>query len=122
MNLQRLSRQRGISFIGLIIVAIIVVFVGIVTAKVIPTVIEYQAIHKAAKQATAGSTVPEVRAIFDRAQAIDDFTAISGKDLDIKKNGDRVVVGFAYDKEIALAGPAYLLIKYQGSASSDGRD
>ena len=122
MNAQRRSRQRGISFIGLIIVAVIVVFAGIVTAKVVPTVIEYQAIYKAAKKATAGTTVPEVRAIFDRAQAIDDFTAVSGKDLDIKKNGNQVVVGFAYDKEIALGGPAYLLIKYQGSASSNPRD
>ncbi len=120
--IQRRSRQRGISFIGLIIVAALVVFAGIITAKVIPTAIEYQAIRKAAKKATAGSTVPEVRAIFDRAAAVDDFNAVSGKDLDIKKNGDRVVVGFAYDKEIALAGPAYLLIKYNGSASSDGRD
>ena len=122
MNAHRRSRQRGISFIGLIIVAIVVVFAGIVTAKVIPTVIEYQAIHKAAKKATAGSTVPEVRAIFDRAAAIDDFTSVAGKDLDIKKNGEQVVVGFAYNKEIALAGPAYLLIKYQGTASSNSRD
>ena len=121
-SIQQRSRQRGISFIGLIIVAIVVVFAGIVTAKVIPTAIEYQAIRKAAKKATAGSTVPEVRAIFDRAAAIDDFTAVSGKDLDIKKNGNQIVVGFAYDKEIALAGPAYLLIKYNGSASSDARD
>lgn len=118
MKAHRRSRQRGISFIGLVFVAIVVVFAGIVTAKVIPTVIEYQAIHKAAKKATAGSTVPEVRAIFDRAAAIDDFTAVSGKDLDVKKNGDKIVVGFAYDKQIALAGPAYLLIKYSGSAIS----
>ena len=35
-----------------------------------------------------------------------------------RRHGDKVVVSFAYDKEIALAGPAYLLIKYRGS--SDG--
>ena len=112
------SRQRGISFFGLVFVAVVVVFAGIVTAKVIPTVIEYQAISKAAKKAATGSTVAEVRAIFDRAAAIDDFTSVTGKDLDVRKNGDQVVVGFAYDKEIPLGGPAYLLIKYSGSSSA----
>lgn len=118
MRALRRSRQRGLSFVGLIVVAIIVVFAGIVTAKVVPTVIEYNAISKAAKKATAGSTVAEVRAIFDRAQAIDDFSSINGKDLDIKKNGSQVVVEFAYDKEIPLGGPAYLLIKYSGSSKA----
>jgi hypothetical protein len=83
---------------------------------VIPTLIEYQAITKAANKATEGTTVPEVRAIFDRAQAIDDFQSVSGKDLDIKKDGDKVVVSFAYDREIHLFGPAYLLLKYRGQS------
>ena len=113
---QARGSQRGISFIGLLFVAIVLACVGVVVAQVIPTLIEYQAITKAAGKATAGSTVPEVRAIFDRAQAIDDFQSVSGKDLDIKKDGDKVVVSFAYDREIHLFGPAYLLLKYRGQS------
>lgn len=109
-------KQRGISFIGLLFVAIVLACAGVVLAQVIPTLIEYQAITKAANKATEGATVPEVRAIFDRAQAIDDFQSVSGKDLDIKKNGDKVVVSFAYDREIHLFGPAYLLLKYRGES------
>jgi hypothetical protein len=52
------------------------------------------------QQGQGGRTVPEVRAIFDRAQAIDDFKSVSGKDLDIKKVGDKVVVSYAYEREI----------------------
>ncbi len=109
-------RQRGISFIGLLFVAIVVACVGVVAAQVIPTLIEYQAIDKAANKAKEGTTVPEVRAIFDRAQAIDDFKAVSGKDLDVQKVGDKVVVSYAYDKEIHLFGPAWLLLKYKGQS------
>ena len=72
-------------------------------------------IHFAARD---GSTVPEIRAAFDRAAAIDDIHSIAGKDLEITKQGDKVVVEFAYDKEIPLAGPAYLLLKYRGSSAS----
>jgi hypothetical protein len=114
----RASRQRGISFIGLLVVAVILACVGVVMAQVIPTVIEYQAIGKAATKAAEGTTVPEVRALFDRAQAVDDFKSVSGKDLDVQKVGDRVVVSFAYDREIHLAGPAFLVLKYKGQGQS----
>ena len=115
--MQSRARQRGISFIGLLLVAIVFVCVGVVVAKVVPTAIEYQSILKAANKAKEGSTVPEVRAIFDRAQAVDYFDAVSGKDLDVQKVGDKVVVSFAYDKEIPLFGPAYLVIKYRGQSN-----
>ncbi|MDB5896316.1 MAG: hypothetical protein JWQ88_3847 [Rhodoferax sp.] len=108
------ARQRGISFLGLVIMIVLGVFIFIVGAKVVPTVIEHQAILKAVEKAKLGNTVPEVRTIFDKAATIDDISSISGKDLDVTKNGDKVVVAFAYNKEIELFGPAYLLIKYTG--------
>ena len=109
------SSQRGISFIGLLFVAVILGSVGVVAAQVVPTLIELQAIDKAVNKAKDGSTVPEVRAIFDRSQAIDDFK-LSGKDLDVQKVGDKVVVGYSYEREIHLAGPAYLTMKYKGQS------
>jgi hypothetical protein len=60
--------------------------------------------------------VPEVRSIFDKAAQIDDIHTVSGKDLEVSKQGDKVVVSFAYQREIHLGGPAYLLMKYQGSS------
>ena len=113
------SAQRGISFFGLLILGIVLALLAIVGAKVVPTATEYMGILKAVKKAAAdGDTVPAVRASFDRTASVDYITSIEGKDLEVTKNGDKIVVNFAYDKEIALAGPAYLLIKYRGS--SDG--
>lgn len=115
MTVQRKSQQRGISFIGLIFVAAILAMVGVVAAQVFPTAVEYQAINKAAnKAALEGGTVTEVRAVFDRAAAIDDFKSVSGKDLEVTKEGDRVVVSFSYEREIHLTGPAWLTLKYAG--------
>ena len=107
-------KQRGISFIGILFVGAIAACAFVLGAQVLPTLIEFQAITKAATKATAGSTVPEVRAIFDKAGQIDDIHSISGKDLDVTKEGDKTVVAFAYTREIHLAGPAYLLLKYSG--------
>jgi hypothetical protein len=112
------TQQRGLSILGLLIVGVVLAFAGVVGAQVVPTFIEYQAILKATKKvANEGGTIPEIRTSFDKAQNIDDFKSISGKDLDISKNGDKVVVSFAYQKEIHLGGPAYLLLKYEGSSN-----
>jgi len=121
MNTKHRNAQRGISFPGLLVLGVVLAFVAIVGARVVPTATEYAAIQKAVRKAAAdGDTVPAVRASFDRAASVDDISAISGKDLDVTKQGDKVVVSFAYDKEIPLLGPAYLLLKYRGSSLDKG--
>jgi Tfp pilus assembly major pilin PilA len=108
--------QKGMTFLGLMVVAIVVGFGGIVGVQVVPTVIEYQTILKAVKKASAGNTVPEVRSIFDKATAIDQISSITAADLGITKENDKVVVSFEYQREIHLGGPAYLVMKYKGSS------
>mgnify|MGYP000514653908 CR=1 FL=1 len=36
------------------------------------------------------------------------------KDLDISKQGEKIVVAYAYQREIHLVGPAFLTLKYEG--------
>lgn len=108
------KQQRGISFIGILFVVGILAFTGVIAAQVIPTLIEFQAITKAASKAKDGNSVPEVRSIFDKAAQIDDIKSVTGKDLEVTKEGDRTVVSFAYNKEIHIGGPAFLLLKYTG--------
>ncbi len=114
MPLKLKSKQRGISFFGLIFVAGVLAVCGVIAAQVFPTVLEYQAINKAAQKAAEGGSVAEVRMIFDKARDIDDIRSISGKDLEVSKEGDKVVVSFAYQREIHLTGPAFLTLKYAG--------
>lgn len=111
------QRQRGMTFIGLLFVGSMVAFFGVVAAQAVPTYIEYLTIIKAVKKAASGaSTVQEVRASFERTTAIDQISSITPKDLEVTKENDKVVVSFAYQREIHLGGPAYLVMKYQGSS------
>ncbi len=110
-------RQRGLTLFGLLFWAILVGFVGYVAVVTLPTVNEYwtilRAVNKIADEPPA--TVGEIRAAFDRQKDIEySIQSVSGKDLEVTKENDKVVIGFAYDKEIALMGPVYLLIKYEG--------
>ena len=108
------TRQRGISFLGLIFVGGTLAIAGVIAAQIFPTYVEYQAISKAAGKSAQGSTVAEVRSLFDKQAAVDDFKAITGKDIEVTKEGDKIVVSFAYQREIHLTGPAYLTLKYAG--------
>ena len=110
------QQQRGLTFIGLLFVGVLLAFAGVTLAQVVPTYIEYMAVQKAVQKASVGTTVAEVRGTFDKAAQIDDITSITGKDLGIGKQGDKVVVSFDYSREIHLVGPAYLVMKYVGSS------
>lgn len=112
MQLKR--QQQGLTFFGLLIVGVLLAYTGVILAQVAPTYIEYMGVQKAVDKAAAGGTVAEVRSIFDKASQIDDIRSVSGKDLTVGKEGDRVVVSFAYQREIPLFGPAYLVMKYEG--------
>ena len=112
------SRQRGLSFIGVIFVGLIAVAAFAIGGQSVPIYLEYAAIKKAAaKAAREGSTVPDIRAAFDRAAAIDDIHSIAGKDLEITKRNDKIIVSFSYAREIPLAGPAYLVYRFQESTN-----
>jgi hypothetical protein len=87
----------------------------VVAAQVFPTAMEFMAVQKAAQKAALdGQTPAEIRTVFDKSAAVNDIKSIAGKDLDISKQGDKVVVAFSYQREIHLAGPAYLTMKYEG--------
>ena len=108
------SNQRGASVLGLLFIGGTLVFIGIVGAQVAPTYSEYQTIAKAVEKAKQSGSPAEIRSSFDKAAQIDDIKSITGKDLTVTKDEDKTVVSFAYNKEIHLAGPAYLLLKYAG--------
>lgn len=110
--------QRGLSLIGLLLAAVVIVFVALVAMRVVPSALEYRAIVSAInKIGTSGATNPrEVQVAFDRFAAVDDIKSISGRDLIIEKADGATVVSFAYEKRIELAGPVSLIIAYHGSS------
>lgn len=110
-------RQRGVTLFGLMFWAIVIGVTALVVMRVLPTVNEYYTIQRAVDKIAreGGTTVPEIRAAFEKQKQIEySITSIDGKDLQITKENDKVVVSFAYDKEIELVAPVYLLIKYEG--------
>jgi type II secretory pathway pseudopilin PulG len=113
----RMRQQRGMSLIGLMAWAIIIGFIGYLAVRVLPTVNEFLTVQRAVDRVAADSpaTVGEVRKAFERQKDIEySISSISAKDLEITKENEKLVIRFAYDKEIPIVEPVYLLIKYRG--------
>jgi hypothetical protein len=111
--------QSGITLVGLLFWAVLISSIALVLMKVFPAITEYRTIvsmvNKAAHE--GGGTVPEIRASFDRSSQIEyGVTSIKARDLEITKEDDKVVVKFAYDREIELVDPVYLLLKFKGQS------
>ena len=114
---RRVRAQRGITLFGLMFWAILLGFSALVVMKVLPTVNEFFTIQKTVSKIAreGGTTVPEIRTAFDKAKDVEySIQSIAAKDLAITKENDKVVISFAYDKEIELMKPVFLLIKYEG--------
>ena len=79
-----LRKQRGLTLISLIILAVLLGLLFIVGSQVVPSVTEFMSIKKAIKTAvTNGGNPAEIRAAFDRSAEVNYIETISGKDFQI---------------------------------------
>jgi len=117
------SSQRGLSLMGLLFWAIVVAFGALLLIRVYPSVQEFlttrQAVDRVMRSDPRPGSVPEIRRAFDKQRQIEYTNSmITGKDLEIEAIADGFRVSFAYDKEVEIADPVFLLIKYRHTASS----
>jgi hypothetical protein len=122
-NFRFKRRQEGLSIVGLIIIGLIVVALLGLGFKLIPAVIEYIAIERAVQKIKGeGSTVRDIQASFDRHATIDDITSINSRDLDITKEGDQIVISYAYQKKIPVMENVSIVIDFAGTTRDRNRN
>ena len=116
-----MKHQRGVALSGLMFWGVIAALLALLAMRVIPSTIEYYKILKDCKSTAAqvepGATVADVKRAFSKYAEIDNV-ACSPDLLDISKNGNQVVISFAYEKRIPLFWNVSLLINYQGSTAN----
>ena len=111
--------QRGVSIMGLLIVLVIAIVLALFAMKVIPSFLEFRTAKAAIEAISRQAQSPaDVRRLFENRAAVDDIQTIRSTDLEVTRDGNQIVIGFAYRKEIKLFGPVGLVIDY--AANSKG--
>ena len=117
-----MNNQRGVAISGLLIWGVVIGLVAVLGMKVAPDYVTYFKVVKAAKavaSSSSGKTVPEVRTAFDKYMNVEHVQSVTSADLDISKDGNGVVISFAYERRIPLFYNVSLLIDFQGSSSGN---
>jgi len=99
------NRQLGVSLVGLIFGAVILIFALLLGMKVFPPYLEYFTAKKLITQIAneqRGGSVGDIRKSWQLKTAIEDVPSVNDKDLEITKEGGEVVIAFAYRKEVPL--------------------
>jgi type II secretory pathway pseudopilin PulG len=109
------SRQSGLSLVTLIVALFVIALVAIFGMKVVPSFMEFRAAKKAIDaiaQQKQGASAQDIRRAFEDRSTIDDISSVNAKDLEITKDGNAVVISFAYRKEVPLFKNVGLYIDY----------
>ena len=116
VGVSKLYRQRGLSLSGLILALIVLGCAAVIGMQVVPAVVEFESIKKAALDArNKGNSAAEIEAAYDKTVLAGYITSVAGKDLVIVKEDGVYVVSFAYEKKLPLFGPASLLLEFHAS-------
>jgi Domain of unknown function (DUF4845) len=115
-----MMRQRGIGFLGIFLILVLVVIGAIIGMKLVPAYIEFfsvQRILRGMKQEIEGASVKDIRAAFDRRATTDYISSVKGGDLDVSKEGGRVVVTAAYEVRIPLFANISVVLDFNASTT-----
>ena len=91
-----MQKQRGISLVGLIVTLAVIGFLAVMAAKLMPAYIEYFAVKKMFAAMEQGGdlkgSVRDIRASYEKRNAIEDVKSVRGDDLEVSKEGGEAVI------------------------------
>lgn len=117
-----MRKQKGFTLSGLIMGGFVLFFLALLGMKVGPEVGEYYKILKNVKAtahdpALQEASVQQIRMAYLKRVEIDGAGSVGIDDLEITKEGNEIVISFAYPKKIPLFANVSLLIEFAGSSS-----
>ncbi len=115
-------RQRGMSFIGFVLIFALVALFGLVLMRVFPAQMDAWAVKKilasmSVSEEVKSGTVKDIRDSFDRRAMVDNVNSIKGSDLEISKENNEVIVAAIWQQRVPLFANYTLLIDFNMSTS-----
>lgn len=116
------QKQRGVGLVGLIMIAVGIVFVAILGMKLVPAYIHSAQIAQifktmATDPSMQGASNVEIKDSYTKRANINYITDITAEDIEIVKGNGRLSLSTSYSVKIPLVGNVILLLEFNPSSS-----
>ena len=112
--------ERGITIMGFLFVAVVVVAIALVGFRVLPAYIEYFAVQKALKTAlddAPSGNVGEVRGAFDRKAGAGYIESVRPSDIQVSRQGGVITATASWQRVLPMIGNASILLDFDATAT-----
>jgi hypothetical protein len=116
------ARARGLTIIGFLLVAAVVVIFAMVGFRVIPSYIEYQSVRKALDDTMRGGTVDPnnpaaFRAELARRLQTSYVEDVKASDVILQRKGTQVTAELAWERRLHMFGNMYILLEFEATSA-----
>ena len=116
------GRQRGISFVGMIFGAALVILVAILGLKLAPPYMHSAQIAQIFKAIASdpemrNASIKEIKESYSKRADINYISDITADDIDVNKENGQFIISASYSVKIPLAGNITLVLEFNPSSS-----
>jgi Tfp pilus assembly protein PilV len=115
------TQQRGVSMIGFLFVAAVVVVVAMLGFRVTPAYIEQYSIQRALEQALIDAkdlnSAAEVRAAFQKRADAGYIESVNAKDIEVTKTRNEITASVSWTRKLHLVANASLFLEFEATAT-----
>jgi hypothetical protein len=110
-------RQRGMTFIGLMCILVLVGAIGYAGVRLVPVYLNYMKLARTMESAASefkgeAPNLDGVRKSLDRHWAIEDITGIDQKDIEVTKDDGGLTLHAVYDDMVPYLGNVSLSVHF----------
>lgn len=121
------QRQRGMTFLGILVLVVVVGVWVYAAIRLTPKYLEYMKVATTLEkvrdehESTPGTTEFMLMKAVERRFNIESVTAITEKDIEIKRDGDVFTMRAAYDETVPLVGNVSFLVSFDKTVEVSAR-
>jgi len=113
-------RQRGLSLLGFLFVAAVVLVAALLAFRMVPAYIEWYTVQRALDAAVKDSTDPtlnNIRRSMERKLNADYADAVSARDVEVTRTGNTITASVSWQKKLPLVSNVSLLLDFDATSS-----
>jgi Domain of unknown function (DUF4845) len=112
--------QRGLTIIGFLLLAGVIIIFALVGFRVLPAYIEFYTVQRALEDTLAdrGNITPQdIRRSLERHISADYVDSVRASDVTVTKEGNQIVARLEWQKILHMVANASILLEFEATAS-----